>query len=214
MAIAAALVLGAIWRPLGAELEQHTHTAAPDIPEVMSAAGWQPADELRPAWAPHYVGSYKSRQQWFAKEGRVVGLYVAVYSQQTQGNELVGSQNQLVRANDPFWVKTAEGRESMAWDGETISARTAEITGGSTQLAVRTWYWVSGVFTSSDTATKALLAAAKLFRKPDYSAVIVIYTPTAGPAARAEATLDAFSKDMAPSVMAALRVAAGDATGK
>ncbi|MGB8433875.1 MAG: exosortase A [Burkholderiales bacterium] len=209
-ALAAALVLGAIWRPLGTELEQHAQSAAAEIPAVLGAAGWQAADESRPAWVPHYVGSHRSRRQWFMKDGHIVGLYVAMYSQQTQGNELIGSQNQLVTAKDKFWVKTSEGRRPMAWNGATIDVRTTEITGESTRLAVRSWYWVNGQFTSNDTAAKAMLAAAKLFLEPDHSAVIVIYTQKFGPAAQADAVLDAFSREMAPAVMAALRVATGE----
>jgi len=210
LAIIASLVLGASWRPLGAELESHANGAAGAIPAVIATAGWQPAPALQPSWEPHYVGTHKSLHQWFAKDGHVVGLYMALYSQQTQGNELVGSQNQLVRANDNLWVRTAEGHQSLEWNGAAIGVRTTEITGGSARLLARSWYWVSGHYTSSDTITKVLLAAAKLSRQPDYSAVIVIYTPAGSAATRADSTLDAFSREMAPAVMVALKAAMGE----
>jgi EpsI family protein len=115
-----------------------------------------------------------------------------------------------VTANDKFWVKVSEGRQSIAWNGTTIGVRSTEIAGGSTRLAVRSWYWVNEQFTSSDTVAKAMLAAAKLFLEPDHSAVIVIYTPKVGPTTQVDAVLDAFSREMAPAVMAALRVATGE----
>jgi len=210
LAIVAALAIGTSWRPLGAVLEQQSHTAAAEIPTVMGVAGWQPVTEPHPPWAPHYVGRHRALHQWFTKDGQVVGLYVALYSQQTQGNELIGSQNQLVRSNDNFWVKATDSRQTTEWLGAKLEVSRTEVAGVSTRLLARSWYWVNGAFTSSDIMAKALLGEAKLLLKPDHSAVIVIYTPLTNPSAGSEAALDAFSRDMASSVMAAL----GAATGK
>lgn len=207
LAIVAALALGALWRPLGAALDERAQVAAAGIPAVQSAAGWQSAPAPDPVWTPHYVGPQREAHQWFAKDGRLVGVYVALYSRQTQGNELIVSHNQLVPPNDKQWVKVAEGRRAMDWNGDSITVRAAEIAGGPQPLAARAWYWVNGRFTASDALAKALLALAKVTLDPDHSAVIVIYTPRTDPAARGEAALDAFAREMAPAVMSALRAA-------
>lgn len=207
LAVCAALVAGASWRPLATALETVTNQAAKEVPAVMATAGWKPAAELKPVWTPSYTGDYKSLHQWFTKEEQIVGLYVALYSNQTQGNELIGSQNALVKPNDNIWVKTSEGQRSADWDGAALSVRTAEIVGGPARRLARSWYWVDGRFTSSDTMAKVMLAIAKVTLRPDHSAVIVIYTPISGPPAQADATLDTFSRDMAPGVMKALQAA-------
>jgi exosortase A len=209
LAIVAALVLGALWRPLGAALDARAQVAATEITTVAAAAGWQPAPAPEPVWTPHYVGPHREDHQWFAKDGRVVGLYVALYSRQTQGNELIGSHNQLVAPNDKRWVKVADGRRSIDWGGAALTVRTAEVAGGPQPLTARAWYWVNGRLTASDTMAKALLALAKVTLDPDHSAVIVIYTPKTDPPARGEEALDAFARDMAPAVMDALRTATG-----
>jgi exosortase A len=208
LAVGAALVLGASWRPLEAALQRSAHGAR-EIPVVAGVAGWQPANPLQPVWTPHYVGNHKALNQWFVKDGHVVGLYVALYSQQTQGHELVNSRNELVTPHDKFWVRTAAGRAATEWLGAKFDANAAEVVGGSARLMVRSWYWVNGRFTSSDTMAKAILALAKISLEPDRSALIVIYTPQTNPSGQAAATLDAFSREMSPSVMAALHAAAG-----
>jgi len=210
LAVVAALVLGALWRPLGAALDAQAQVAAADIPAVAGAAGWQLAPAPEPVWTPRYVGPHREVHQWFSKDGRVVGLYVALYSRQTQGNELIGSHNQLVPPNDKRWVKVAEGRRAMDWGGAALTVRTAEIAGGPQPLAARAWYWVNGRFTASDTVAKALLALAKVTLDPDHSAVIAIYTPRTDPAAGSDEALDAFARDMAPAVMHALNAATGE----
>ncbi|MCC6610747.1 MAG: exosortase A [Burkholderiales bacterium] len=207
LAVIAALALGIGWRPLGAALDARTQAAAAELPAVTGAAGWQTASPPQTVWTPHFVGPQSELHQWFTKDGQVVGLYVALYNRQTQGHELIGSQNQLVTPSDKRWAQVADGRRAIEWGGTPITARTAEIAGGPDPLAARSWYWVDGRFTSSDTIAKALLAVAKISLDPDYSAVIVIYTPKTNPAARGERALDAFSRDMAAAVMNALHAA-------
>jgi exosortase A len=208
VAIGTALVLGAGWRPLEQALQRSAHEAG-EIPTVAGVAGWQAANPLQPIWTPHYVGNHEALSQWFVKDGHVVGLYVALYSQQAQGNELVNSRNELVTPHDKFWVKAAASHATTEWVSTKFDANTAEVVGGSARLMVRSWYWVNGGFTSSDTMAKAMLALAKISLKPDHSALIVIYTPQTSPSAQTDATLDAFSREMSPAVMAALRAAAG-----
>jgi exosortase A len=206
LAVGIALALGASWRPLEAALQRGAQGAR-EIPTVAAIAGWQAANPLQPVWTPHYAGSHKTLSQWFVKDSHVVGLYVALYSQQTQGNELINSRNELVTPHDKFWVKAAVGRATTEWFDTKFYTNTAEVVGGSARLMVRSWYWVNGKFTSSDTIAKALLALAKLSHQPDHSALIVIYTPQTDSSSRAAATLDAFSREMSPSVMAALHAA-------
>jgi EpsI family protein len=107
-------------------------------------------------------------------------------------------------------VKIAEGRAPLRWGSEEIAARAAVVSGGGTFLAARSWYWVNGHFTASDTVAKALLGLAKVSLKPDHSAVIVIYTPLPDAKTRESEGLDSFAREMSGPVMTALRRATGE----
>jgi exosortase A len=210
LAVVFALALGVVWRPIGAAVDARSQVVSAKLPPIVAAAGWEPVPEPRTVWPPHYLGARSEVHQWFAKDGRTVGVYLALYSQQSQGKELIVSGNDLVTPNDKHWAKVAERRAPLQWGGENITARAAEISGGETHLSARTWYWVNEQFTASDTVAKALHALAKVSLKPDHSAVIVIYTPQPDPKTREAPPLDAFARDMSGAVMAALRKATGE----
>jgi EpsI family protein len=207
LATVAALAIGIAWRPLTAAASAHTGPAAGPLPPITAAADWQDSPPVSPPWRPHYAGAGSERHQWFARAGRTVGVYMALYSQQGQGRELVVSENRLVAADDPLWKKLGEGRKSMGWDNGDITARTAEISGGGLRLSARTWYWVGGRYTASDAWAKAWLARAKLLRQPDHSALIVIYAVQPEGSAVDATVLDDFARDMGIAIMQALRQA-------
>jgi exosortase A len=203
-AVVLALTLGIVWRPLGATLDARAQTIAGKLPAITASAGWRPAPELRPVWRPNYIGARSELHQWFTKDGQVVGLYVALYSQQTQGSELIASRNGLVSPASNAWVRLGEGRARIQWRSEAISVRTADIAGSGVHLSAWAWYWVNERHTASDTLAKALLALAKVSLRPDYSAVIVLYTPQPDARTRDQRALDAFAREMGGSVMEAL----------
>jgi exosortase A len=210
LAVVLTFALGVVWRPISAAVDAHSQVVAARLPPIAAAEGWQPAPEPRHVWTPHYLGAQSEVHQWFAKDGRTVGVYVALYSEQTQGKELIVSGNDLVTPSDKRWVNIAEGRASLEWGGEGIATRAAEISDSETYLSARAWYWVNGRFTASDTVAKALLALAKVSLKSDRSAVIVIYTSQPDARTRDARPLEAFAREMSGAVMAALRQANGE----
>jgi exosortase A len=209
LAVVLALAVGVAWRPIGAAVDARSQVAAAQLPPIAAAAGWQPAPAPPPVWTPHYLDAQSVTHQWFAKDGRMVGVYVALYSRQTQGRELIVSRNELVTPKDNQWTKVAEGRAPVQWGSDNVAARAAEISGGGTHLSARAWYWVNGQFTGSDAIAKALLGLAKVSLEPDHSAVIVIYTPQPDGRTRDAQALEAFAREMSGPVMEALRKATG-----
>ena len=135
-------------------------------------------------------------------------MYVALYSRQSQGSELIGYPNQLVAPDDNVWAKRSETRVPVAWEGAAFTARAAEISGPAYPIAARQWYWINDGYTASDTVGKLLLVTAKFSLKPDHSAVIIIYAPGAVSTERATKALDTFAAQMAAPVMVSLRQAA------
>ena len=210
LAILLALALGVAWRPIAAVVDARSQAASAKLSPIDAAAGWRPAPAPPSMWTPHYVDAHSEVHQWFEKDGRTVGVYVALYSQQTQGRELIMSRNELVTPQDDRWVKVAESRAPLQWGSEEITARAALVSGAGTSFAVRSWYWVNGQFTASDTVAKVLLGLAKVSLKPDHSAVIVIHTQHLDAKARDSEALEAFARDMSGPIMAALHQATGE----
>lgn len=204
-----ALAAGAIWKPLPAALEARAHDEFRPLAAIPSAAGWTAAAQPSPSWTPHFTGARSELRQWFVKGGATVGLYVALYSGQTQGRELVEFRNQLVIPNDKVWTKVSEDYGRIQWDGDVISVREADIAGEGAELSARAWYWVDGRYTPSEAMAKALLAMTRMSLRSDTSAVIVIFTPRTDGARRDAQRLDRFGAEMGGLVMQALRRSVG-----
>lgn len=209
-ALVLALALGIAWRPIAAAVDARSQVASAQLPRIEAAAGWRAVPAPAADWTPHFLEAHSTAHQWFEKDGRAVGVFVALYSQQTQGRELIVSHNQLVTPKDSHWVKLAEGHAPLQWGGDAITANAARLGSGGTYLAARSWYWVNGRYTASDTVAKALLGLAKVSLQPDHSAVIVIYSPQPDAKTNDVAALEAFARDMSGPVMAALRRATGE----
>jgi EpsI family protein len=153
------------------------------------------------------VGPRAEHERVFTKDGREVGLYIAYYSHQTQGRELVNSENVLVYGDDRTWKQVGSGAGTLGWADRRIDVKRAELRGGSERLAVAQWYWIGGRYTASDTFAKVLLALAKLSGRDDDSAALVIYTPQGDLPKSSDATLERFSAEMSGAVVRALEQA-------
>ena len=204
-AVLAVLVAG-VWPVLAGTLES-TGQPAQLLP-ITSAAGWR-ADEARLAqWSPRFVGSRAQLQQSFHKEAwGSVGVYVAYYRGQTQGSELVSSENTLVGSTNRAWHEIHRGPRDFQWGTGVIGAPTSELVGPAQRLLVRRFYWIDGRLTANDYVAKGLLALAKLTGAGDGSAAIVLYTDCTDSLPKAGERLDRFATEMGSSIDSMLATA-------
>jgi exosortase A len=172
----AALVLIAVWKPVGAALEPVDRRDAVRLAPIAPAHGWTPLGGQLATWRPHFVNASREVLQVFAKDGEAVAVYIGYYRNQTQQAELVTWRNQLVSEADPRWFKSAGGTRDLTLGSAPIRARTAELTGPGARLLAWQWYWVDGRVTASDHLAKLYLVAARLLGRGDDSAVIVVFT--------------------------------------
>lgn len=205
-----ALILGGTWRPIAASLDALPRLATRDLPAIAGAAGWQPAAPPLPTWRPHFRGARSERQQWFTRDGQLIGVYLALYSRQVQGSELIASDNLLVSPGDAFWRQLGDGRETVRWNGADITARRLEIAGDGMRIAARAWYWVNGHHTPSDIMAKFWLALARLAGQPDHSALLVICLAQDEGSPVDATVLDQFTHDMDAVIMRTIWAATND----
>ncbi len=204
-----ALVAAMLWRPAAAALDAPMATPDRPLPWIAATAGWRALPEgTRVPWAPRYLGARRERHQLFERDGARVGVFLALYSAQAPGNELIAGSNQLVDPDDLRWSIARGGTVALNWADERLDAEATDLRARSlAQLTTRSWFWVTGRHTPAPWQAKALLAAARLGRQPDYSALIVVYTEDADGARNASARLDRFGAEMGSAVMAALAAA-------
>lgn len=169
--------------------------AAPGAAEGATAGGWTPA----------FVNPSSTAARSYAGPAGTVGVYIAYYRGQRHDSKLVSALNDLVNLNDRDWNQRIGGPRQVSGGGQTITMKTAELTGaqrlaGSKAPHLVVWhvYWVDGRFIAGDAAAKVAGALARLRGHGDEGAALVVHAD-AGSAEASTAALQAFMQaNLAP----------------
>ena len=204
----AVVALTAIWPPVLAYLDRGASGKAVELGRLDDRNGWVNVAGEVADWRPDLSGANAELRQTFERDGRSVGLHVALYRDQTRDAKAITSTNQLVRTTNENWKQVKDNTISTTIDGQPFSARTGELSGQRERLAVWQWFWVDGHETSSEFAAKFYQVLSVLQGRRDPVAWVLVYTPTENGTANADATLLKFTTDMRGAIDAALRQAA------
>lgn len=205
-AIVAALLL--IWPVLG-----YVHAAREDDVHVILKAPiahtvWQVSDEGATSWRPHYIGTDAALQQNYVSGARRVAVYLEYYRHQSQGAELINSQNYLVRQKDPVWRQVADAPRTISVQGRPLHIRQVKLRSMGQDLLVWYWYWMDGDYTTNHYLAKLWDAKAKLLGDTGDAAAIIIATPLGAEDKDADAVLADFVNAMEPAIKTSLDDAA------
>lgn len=162
-------------------------------------SGWL-VGQMAIDWKPRFVNPSREYQAIFTKGNQQVGLYVAYYRNQGQGQKLVASTNVLVMTNDLDWQQVSTGRQSVEFPAGRQEVRTAEllnrkVAADDRYIAWR-WYRINGQITASDIKAKWLNTLAILSGRGDDGAAIVLYTPKQ----QSPQSLQEFTRDVIPEI--------------
>jgi EpsI family protein len=203
--LVAVFALTAVWPPLQAQLAHDATGGSVVIGRIGDRDGWVSVPGQLTDWRPDLSGANGELRQIFAKDGRQVGLHVAIYRDQTRDAKAITSTNQLVRTTNDLWKQVDADAVSMTLDGQRLDARTAVIASPRQRLAVWQWFWVDGRETSSEYLAKLYQALSVLQGRGDPVAWVVAYAPADSGTVDASAVLREFRTDMQGSINAALR---------
>ncbi len=198
-----------LWNPLLAYLDRQGEHGPVQFGTFAAAGKWAPIEpQANPAWTPRYHGMRGQQHVVFSNGQTQVGVFLTYYRNQVADEELINSENRILRNKDEEWRFTASGTQRQPIGGDTIQVRTHEMRSNadaSQRLAVWHWYWVSGRWTHSDYVGKAYLALAQLLGRGDDSAMVALYTPVnVERRDEADAALADFLATMGPQIAAAL----------
>ena len=201
----AVFAVTAIWPLAQAHLEQGARGEHVDVGRIGDRNGWVSVPGQLSDWRPDLSGANGELRQTFARDGRHVGLHVAIYRDQTRDAKAITSTNQLVRTTNSLWKQVDADTASITIDGQPYNARTAVVTGPRQRLAAWQWFWVDGRETSNEYLAKLYQALSVLQGRGDPVAWVVVYAPADNSALDAAAVLREFRTDMGGSINAALQ---------
>lgn len=205
----AAVFTAALWPAYAAWLDARP---LPDLPalQVEMKGDWQPVEAFT-TWKPHWIGSDRQLQKYYARSGSTVMLELNYYVTQRQGAELINSQNYMIKQKDPDWVSVGEAIVSVQIGDQKRQVRQARMRGnGGQRLLVWQWNLINQRPVVNDHVAKLMLAFDKVRFSRDDGLSVLISTPygEAGIESASE-VLSVFAADMAPGIAVALEQVEG-----
>ncbi len=195
-----AVAVAGIW-PAAAATLRSAPGGSVTLEPVVAERDWRTRDARLGEWSPRFIGPRARLHQTFEKEGvGAVGLYLVYYRGETQGNELVNSENVLVATTDRAWHEIRSGSRRFRWGNTVVDALSSELVSQDQRLLARRFYWIDGMLTANDYVAKAWLALTRVVGASDRSAAIVLYTISAGSLPEADQRLDRFAAEMGAAV--------------
>ncbi|MCL2656750.1 MAG: exosortase A [Betaproteobacteria bacterium] len=189
----AVFCIAALWQPLERWLEnvpmasEYRFDAPPE-----GQGGWVLSGEQGIAsWTPLYVGERARALATYRKGDAEVSVFLAYYARQTPGHELIQWDNRLVTSKDKTWAQVEARRQTVFSD---LDVQHTLLSGSAGKLVVWSWYWLGDRETLDERRAKLELAADRLARRADDSAVIVLWAKAGeSPEAADEALRDFLS---------------------
>lgn len=203
--LVAVLITVSLWPVYGAYLAgriSNTHGLSIALPS--SYAGWEKQPAALADWKPHYVGTDAESISTYKKGKQTVLVYLGYYRTQRQGAELINTQNFMIQQEHPVWSSVGEKNQLIDMDGKQTAVQQTLLRAPNQRLLIWNWNHLAGSNTINPYLAKFLLAKNKLFGQRDEATGIVLASGYEESPKPAEAAMNAFLKDMLPSIHAAI----------
>jgi exosortase A len=193
------------WPLADAVLAEQADTRPVPVLHIAPANGWARVESGPPlGWMPDVKGAARTDVATFAKDGRTVSVVTAVFRNQRHGAKLVTSSNQLVHQDNEVWRLVDRATQPATDALGRYDVNVALIRGPGGLLGAAQWYWLGGERTVSDMRAKVDLARDRLGARTDTAAWVTVVTPAQESLRDAWPVLDAFLRDMGPSLQRGL----------
>lgn len=131
------------------------------------------------SWEPEFTGVKADERRFVEVETESVGIYMANFGDESQGGELINSQNTLVSKKDSRqWRVIRSTLAQIAWPASPVPVEEYVLNSPMQNLLVLRWYRIGDTNTANAYYAKGLQLLKRLSGNADPEIMIVIYTPT------------------------------------
>lgn len=171
------VVAMAVWPVLAQQMQaRQAHQA--EMPAAMLRGANSQTATPDWGWEPQFTGVINEARQYWSDGGSTVGLYFASFGDESQGGELVNSQNILLHKNSQGWRMVATDKRLLVWSTQQTQVDETVISSERGDLLVWRWYRVGSANTANNYWAKGLQLLKRLTGDNGAELLIVIYTDT------------------------------------
>ncbi|NKB21351.1 MAG: exosortase A [Alphaproteobacteria bacterium] len=163
--------------------------------ETDTVGGWRQVN-IASNWTPSYKGAHAYLKKSYRKGGEQVDLFIAYYSTQRQGVELISFHNTV--ADGEIWQRAASGTAAVVIDGADSRVKRVRMLRRRVGRVAYQWYWVGNTLTHSPYKAKAMQAKQMLIGGSEAGAAIIVSTTYREHQSAADKILKDFLKHLQP----------------
>ncbi|WP_415878627.1 exosortase A [Methylomonas sp. TEB] len=158
---------------------QAAHVEVPERFSSPSLPDWQPVAVPDWGWEPNFKGVVADAKVYLSDGQTIVGMYFANFGDETQGGELVNSQNYLVPQKHPIWRMLHDDVIAMHWAADKSGdIEEAVLNSTHRSLLVERWYRVGDKNTANAYLAKWWQLLKRLSGDASAELLVVMYTET------------------------------------
>ena len=143
----------------------------------LASDGWSGPGAVTRGYRPVFAGASNDVAGSYRKGEQDLELHVVFYTEQQQGNELVGWQSKLFDANKWRLIRRGSETVSLSGSGEVVPAQTLLIGNGRQRLQLWYWYDIGGALTSGPRTAKIRQAWNLITGNRHGDALVVLVMP-------------------------------------
>jgi EpsI family protein len=161
-------------------LTRGTQAASPGSERFVQSAtlpvqqSWKVLADFEGGWKPRFAGADHELAQTYELAGQRVQVYIAYYTHQREGAEVVNGENKIAAARE--WSSISKQTRSIEVQGKTMRVRETHLRSSDGDRTVWNWYLVRGQRTATPYYAKWLQAEALFLGGPQSAAAIAIST--------------------------------------
>ncbi|QPK65303.1 exosortase A [Methylomonas sp. LL1] len=168
----------AIWPLLAMEMHARQVVQAAIPANLIGAANVPSIGAPDWDWQPEFKGVMADARHYFGDQNATIAMYIANFGDESQGGELVNSQNYLVRQKHKVWRMIHNTKTPVAWPGGTTDVEEAVLSSDKRDLLVWRWYRVGDTNTANHYYAKWLQLLKRLSGNAAPELLIVLYVET------------------------------------
>ncbi len=170
-----AIVIAGFWPLLALAMDsQETTVSDVNLTAPESMKSWEITDQNPWQWRPLLLGADKRIDSFYREGESLVLLSVGQYIAQQQGEEMVNTQNLLIRSDDDDWRITGASQIPMDLSVGNVVVEATHLAGPDKRLLVLSWFRVGTSYTANPYMAKFYEATDKLLFSNRGGAKIVV----------------------------------------
>ncbi len=176
--LSAISLLFLVW-PLNSSrlLTQLPDGGLPNNLTTMALPGWQRVNNPNWAWQPRFDGALAQHADFYSDGSKIVGLYLANFGKESQGHELVNSQNSLIQPHNRANARIIHSGSVALPSGVSVDEQV--IKHPTQESVVLAWYQVGNTLTANAYRAKWQQLLKRLTGDTAPELKVILWTQTA-----------------------------------